>query len=201
MALWQRRPEEVVHHSDQGLSVHLDCVWQTVSGDECSSSMGSVGDCYDNALAESFFATLECELIDRCVWRTQADARMAICEFIEVGTTHTVVIHGWDTTVRWTTNVGPRNSKHQCNDRERTISGVPEVWVASRSSLLGQPRWSLFDQSSTMRCQPAPAPISLTEYRSKRQQTKLPNRSTKLSTKPGRSDFLHSPHRVVESST
>ena len=46
-------------------------------------SMGSVGDCYDNAMCESFFATLECELIDRCVWRTQTEARMAIFEFIE----------------------------------------------------------------------------------------------------------------------
>ena len=46
-------------------------------------SMGSVGDCYDNAMAESFFATLECELIDRRVFRTQAEARMAIFEYIE----------------------------------------------------------------------------------------------------------------------
>ena len=46
-------------------------------------SMGSVGDCYDNAMAESFFATLECELIDRHSFKTQAEARMAIFEFIE----------------------------------------------------------------------------------------------------------------------
>ena len=46
-------------------------------------SMGSVGDCYDNAMAESFFATLECELIDRSTFRTHAEARMAIFEFIE----------------------------------------------------------------------------------------------------------------------
>ena len=46
-------------------------------------SMGSVGDCYDNAMCESFFATLECELIDRCTFRTQAEARLAIFEFIE----------------------------------------------------------------------------------------------------------------------
>ena len=45
--------------------------------------MGSVGDCFDNAMAESFFATLECELIDRRVFRTQAEARMAIFEYIE----------------------------------------------------------------------------------------------------------------------
>ena len=46
-------------------------------------SMGSAGDCYDNALCESFFATLECELLDRHRFRTQAEARMAVFEFIE----------------------------------------------------------------------------------------------------------------------
>ena len=45
--------------------------------------MGSVGDCYDNALAESFFATLEWELVDRSRWRTRAEARMAVFDFIE----------------------------------------------------------------------------------------------------------------------
>ena len=46
-------------------------------------SMGSVGDCYDNALCESFFATLECELLDRNSFRSHAEARMAIFDFIE----------------------------------------------------------------------------------------------------------------------
>ena len=46
-------------------------------------SMGSVGDCYDNAMPESFFATLECELIDQHSFKTPAEARMAIFEFIE----------------------------------------------------------------------------------------------------------------------
>ena len=45
--------------------------------------MGSVGDCYDNAMSESFFATLECELIDRYRFKTQAEARMAVFGFIE----------------------------------------------------------------------------------------------------------------------
>jgi putative transposase len=45
--------------------------------------MGSVGDAYDNALCESFFATLECELLDRHRFRTQADARLAVFDFIE----------------------------------------------------------------------------------------------------------------------
>jgi Integrase core domain len=43
----------------------------------------SVGDAYDNAMAESFFATLECELLDRCRFKTQAEARMAVFQFIE----------------------------------------------------------------------------------------------------------------------
>jgi putative transposase len=45
--------------------------------------MGSVGDAYDNALCEAFFATLECELIDRRRFRSQAEARMAVFTFIE----------------------------------------------------------------------------------------------------------------------
>ena len=47
------------------------------------TSTGSAGDCFDSAMAESFFATLECELIDRRAFHTQAEARMAIFEFIE----------------------------------------------------------------------------------------------------------------------
>ncbi len=45
--------------------------------------MGSVGDCYDNALCESFFAALECELLDRRSFRSQEEGRRAVFEFIE----------------------------------------------------------------------------------------------------------------------
>jgi Integrase core domain len=45
--------------------------------------MGSVGDAYDNAMCESFFATLECELLDRCRFKTQIEARSAVFTFIE----------------------------------------------------------------------------------------------------------------------
>ena len=45
--------------------------------------MGSVGDAYDNAMCESFFATLETELIERKRFRNQAEARMAVFDFIE----------------------------------------------------------------------------------------------------------------------
>jgi len=83
MALWQRRPSDVIHHSDQG------CQYTSIAfGGRCRQaavrpSMGSVGDAYDNALCESFFATLECELLDRMTFKTQAEARIAVFEFIE----------------------------------------------------------------------------------------------------------------------
>lgn len=84
MALWNRRPAPgVIHHSDRG------CQYTSVAfGQRCReagilASMGRVGDCYDNALTESFFATLECELLDRHVFRTQAEARTALFAFIE----------------------------------------------------------------------------------------------------------------------
>jgi putative transposase len=54
--------------------------------------MGSVGDASDNALGESFFATLECELLDRRRFATQVEARLAVFEFIEGGTTRIVAI-------------------------------------------------------------------------------------------------------------
>ena len=83
MALFQRKPSSVIHHSDQGTQYT-----SVAFGNRCDEagvrpSMGSVGDCYDNAMCESFFATLECELIDRRSFRTHAEARMAIFDFIE----------------------------------------------------------------------------------------------------------------------
>ena len=83
MALTMRRPAGVIHHSDQG-SQYTSIEF----GNRCREagvrpSMGSVGDCYDNAMAESFFATLECELLDRSRFKTHAEARNAVFEFIE----------------------------------------------------------------------------------------------------------------------
>ena len=83
MALWQRRPEAVIHHSDQG-SQYTSLAF----GGRCKQagvrpSMGSVGDCYDNAMCESFFASLECELLDRRCFRTRTEARMAVFSYIE----------------------------------------------------------------------------------------------------------------------
>jgi putative transposase len=83
MALLQRRPVGVVHHSDQGTQYTSIGFGSRCQEAGVRPSMGSAGDCYDNALCESFFATLECELLDRQRFRTQAEARMAVFEFIE----------------------------------------------------------------------------------------------------------------------
>ena len=84
MAIHNRRPKNgVIHHSDRG------CQYTSIDfGRRCRKagvvpSMGSVGDAFDNAMAESFFATLECELIDRSVWRNRNEARRAVFEYIE----------------------------------------------------------------------------------------------------------------------
>ena len=83
MALEQRRPNGVIHHSDQGsqytsIAFGLRCAEMGVR-----PSMGSVGDAYDNAMCESFFATLECELLDRTRFKNPVEARLAVFDFIE----------------------------------------------------------------------------------------------------------------------
>ncbi len=83
MALTQRRPSDVVHHSDQGSQYTSIAFGARCRRAGVRPSMGSVGDCYDNAMCESFFATLECELLDRTRFRSHAEARMAVFEFIE----------------------------------------------------------------------------------------------------------------------
>ena len=83
MALTTRRPKDVIHHSDQGSQYTSIAFGERCREAGVRPSMGSVGDAYDNAMCESFFATLECELLDRHRFKTQAEARIAIFEFIE----------------------------------------------------------------------------------------------------------------------
>jgi putative transposase len=83
MALGQGRPPAVIHHSDQGSQYTSIAFGQRCREAGVRPSMGSVGDCFDNAMCESFFATLECELIDRRRFKTQIEARMATFDFIE----------------------------------------------------------------------------------------------------------------------
>lgn len=83
MALKRRQPQNVIHHSDQG------CQYTSIEfGSRCRDagvrpSMGSVGDCYDNAMCESFFATVECELLVQHRFHSQAQAMPVVFEFIE----------------------------------------------------------------------------------------------------------------------
>jgi putative transposase len=83
MAAQARKPQSVIHHSDQG------CQYTSVAfGKRCKElnvrpSMGTVGDAYDNAMAESFFSLLESELLQRRVFKTKADASMALFTYVE----------------------------------------------------------------------------------------------------------------------
>ncbi len=83
MALHARQPSDVICHSDHG------CQYTSLAfGKRCREagvrpSMGAVGSAYDNAMCESFFATLECELLDRRKFHSRSEAKMAIFTFIE----------------------------------------------------------------------------------------------------------------------
>jgi putative transposase len=84
MALAARRPAlGLIHHSDHGSQYTSLAFGRRMREAGIAPSMGRVGDSYDNAMAESFFASLETELIDRTVWRTHAEARTAVFDWIE----------------------------------------------------------------------------------------------------------------------
>lgn len=125
MAIAQRRPREVVHHSDQGSQYTALEFGKRCKEMGVRPSMGSVGDAYDNAMAESFFATLECELIDRRSWPTKAEARMALFSYIE----------GWYNPRRRHSALGYRSpinferSHHDDTNRRPVEHGLPTVGV------------------------------------------------------------------------
>ena len=83
MALQTRKPQDVIHHSNQGSQYIRVEFGKRFADMGVRPSMSSVGDAYDNAMAESFLASLECELIERRSWKTFAEARMAIFAWIE----------------------------------------------------------------------------------------------------------------------
>lgn len=84
MALATRRPAAgLIHHSDRGVQYACDAYRALLAAHHIQASMSRTGDCWDNAVAESFFATLELELIARRTWCTHSDARQAIFSFIE----------------------------------------------------------------------------------------------------------------------
>jgi putative transposase len=85
MALTQRRPGAgLVHHSDRGSQYTSQGYLTLVQQYEIQVSMSRKGDCYDNALMESFFGTLKEECVERQIYQTRAEARNAVFEYIEV---------------------------------------------------------------------------------------------------------------------
>jgi putative transposase len=83
MALQHRRPRGVIDHSDQGCQYTSAAFQGRCTAANVAVSMGSVGDCYDNAMAELFFATLECELLRRKALRSRDEAEQELFRFIE----------------------------------------------------------------------------------------------------------------------
>lgn len=85
MALRSRRPPPgLIHHSDRGVQYASAEYRQLLEGHGAHVSMSRRGNCWDNAVAESFFATLEFELIMRRKWATATDARHDIFQYVEV---------------------------------------------------------------------------------------------------------------------
>lgn len=83
MAYAQRGPREVIHHSDHGSEFTAVSFGARLKKLGIRLSMGSKGDCYDNAMMESFWASLECEVLDRNRFQTREHARKAIFSWIE----------------------------------------------------------------------------------------------------------------------
>jgi len=77
MAVAQRRPTELIHHSDHGCQDTSLAFGRRCREAGVRPSMGSVGNAYDNAMCESFFVTFECKLLDRERFRSQADTPFA----------------------------------------------------------------------------------------------------------------------------
>ena len=85
MAIAQCQPGAgLVHHSDHGCQYTSLAFGRRLQQAGLVASMGTIGDALDNAVAESFFATLECELLNRYDWPTRQALRTAVFDFIEV---------------------------------------------------------------------------------------------------------------------
>jgi putative transposase len=85
MALRRRRPDPgLMHHSDRGCQYTSAQYRERLAADGITVSMSRKGNCWDNAVAESFFATLKKELIARRDWPTRLEVRRAVFEYVEV---------------------------------------------------------------------------------------------------------------------
>jgi putative transposase len=125
MALVQRRPKGVIHHSDRGCQYTSYAFGKRCQEARVMPSMGSVGDAYDNAMAESFFATLERELLSRRRFQSQAEAKMAVFTWIE----------GWYNPHRRHSLLGYRSPVNYERAHQRTTRATqkPELLPATPS--------------------------------------------------------------------
>jgi putative transposase len=85
MALGLCRPQAgLIHHTDQGRQYSSAAYIETLKKHGVVQSMSRRGNCYDNAVAESFFSSLKNELVNHCSFKTREEARTAVFEYIEV---------------------------------------------------------------------------------------------------------------------
>ncbi len=112
MAVTQRQPSGVIHHSDRGCQYTSYAFGKRCREAGVMPSMGSVGDAYDNAMAENFFASLERELLNRRRFKSQAEARMAVFEWIE----------GWYSPHRRRSSLGYRSPVNYERAHERSAA-------------------------------------------------------------------------------
>jgi len=113
MAIGQRRPKGVIHRSDQGSQYTSVAFGKRCQEAGVRPSMGSVGDAYDNAMAESFFSTLEAELLSRRRFASQAEAKMACSSYIE-GWYNPVRLHsglGYQSPMTYEANLQPAEAE------------------------------------------------------------------------------------------
>lgn len=133
MARDARRPAPgLIHHSDRGSQYASGAYRAALAAHGMVASMSGKGDCYDNAVAESFFSTLEFELLMRCDWHTRAFSTL------RRGTTANAAIPRWVTSVRRSTKCScarPRSSYHlRVHQNGTTSVGQAASWLTVKPS-------------------------------------------------------------------
>lgn len=126
MAVTQRQPRNVIHHSDRGCQYTSYAFGKRCQEANVMPSMGSVGDAYDNAMAESFFATLEREVLNRRRFKSHAEARMAVFEWIE----------GWYNPHRRHSALGYRSPVNYERAHQQSRARIPELLPPAAADIL-----------------------------------------------------------------
>jgi hypothetical protein len=134
MAIAQRNPTTgLVHHSDHGCQYTSFAFGRRLAASELVASMGTIGDALDNAVAESFFATLECELLDRYPWPTRAGYGRRSSTLSRSSTTANAA-------TRPSTTIHPPSTTsitHQQHLRPNTVSTEPGQLHTAVAGVLG----------------------------------------------------------------